>query len=65
MEQEYTDVLSYVNCHNTSQLDDSVACGLLAVHTGGFVLIDYSGFTPVPHQTMPLVYESRYVQTCS
>ena len=25
------DVVSYVNCHNTSQLDDGIACGLLAV----------------------------------
>ena len=32
-----------------SQLDDSIACGLLAVHTGGFVLIDHSGFALVPY----------------
>ena len=50
------DVISYVNCHNTSQLDDSVACGLLVVHTRGFVLIDHSGFPLVPHQTMPPLY---------
>ena len=50
------DVISYVNCHNTSQLDDSVACGLLAVHTRGFVLIDHSGFAPVPYQTTPPMY---------
>ena len=43
------DVISYANCHTTSQLDDSVACGLLAVHTRGFVLIDHSGFALVPY----------------
>ena len=50
------DVISYVNCHNTSQLDDSVACGLPTVHTRGFVLIDHSGFALVPYQTTLLVY---------
>ena len=49
-------MVSYVNCHNTSQLDDSVAFGLLAVHTRGFVLIDHSGFAFVPYKTMPPVY---------
>ena len=46
----YTDVVSYINCHNTRELDDSVACGLLEVHTRGFVLIGHSGFAPVPYQ---------------
>ena len=50
------DVVSYLNCHNTRQLDDSLACGLLAVHTRGFILIDHLSFTPVPYQTTPLVY---------
>ena len=53
IEQGCTDVVSYVNCHNTSQLDDSIACGLLAVHTRGFVLIDHSGFALVPYGTTP------------
>ena len=48
------DVVSYVNCHNTRQLDDSGTCGLLVVR--GFLLIDHLSFAPVPYQTTPLLY---------
>ena len=56
VERNCLDTLVPMNCHSTRELDDSVACGVLAVHTRGFVLIDHSDFAPMPYQTTPPVY---------